>query len=103
MLKESTIYVPLTRSSAACRRALQCYMCPHTALYVSSYCYVFVLILLYMCALIPPYYSIIRLFFSFFAQVISRFFFISVKSLYVLAALNKTSQNHDLTGHVERD
>jgi hypothetical protein len=25
------------------------YMCPHTAIYVSSYCYICVLILLYMC------------------------------------------------------
>ncbi len=29
------------------------YMCPHTAMYVSSYCYVCVLILLYICVLMP--------------------------------------------------
>ena len=53
---DSTLYVPLTPSSFSCRRALHCYvcvltllcMCPHTAIYVSSYGYVCVLTLLYM-------------------------------------------------------
>jgi hypothetical protein len=95
-----------------------CSMCPLTVIYVSSYCCLCVLILLYMCPLIafhvssyscicvPSYRHITLSFvssFPFLHKSYHVFFFISVKSLYVLAALNKTSQTHDLTGHVERD
>jgi hypothetical protein len=50
----SCYYVCVCPHTNACPHAAMCvlvllYMCPHTAIYVSSYCYICVLILLYMC------------------------------------------------------
>ncbi len=45
-MPDSVIAAPRLQCSGA---LMLLYMCPHTAIYVSSYCYICVLILLYMC------------------------------------------------------
>jgi hypothetical protein len=39
-------------------QVIYCYMCPHTTIYVSSYYYICVLILLYMCPHMCPHTTI---------------------------------------------